>query len=123
MSGPNRYSRGFSALRYGNFRWYFASQTISVSGNWMQTTALGWLVVQLTGDGVALGTTLALQYGPLLFLGPWGGSLVDRVNVRKLVVFSQASAGVLAFVLFALAAVGLATMPAIYLVSFLMGLN
>lgn len=123
MSEPSRYARGFGALRYGNFRWYFASQVVSVSGTWMQTTALGWLVVQLTGDGVALGTTLALQYGPLLILGPWGGSLVDRYNVRRLVLFAQASAGVLALVLFALASAGLATMPVIYLISFLMGLN
>src|SRR5262249_6645683 len=121
MSDPGRYARGFGALRYLNFRWYFASQVISVSGTWMQTTALGWLVVQLTGDGVALGTTFALQYGPLLILGPLGGSLVDRYNVRKLVIFSQASLGILALALFGLAAAGLASMPAIYLVSFLFG--
>lgn len=120
---PRRFTRGFDALRVPNFRLYFLSQAISVSGTWMQTTALGWLVVQLTGDGVALGTTLALQYAPILILGPWGGSLVDRVNVRYAVIASQAFAGILALALFGLAALGLASMPAIYLISLLMGLN
>jgi MFS family permease len=120
---PRRFTRGFDALRVPNFRLYFGSQAISVSGTWMQTTALGWLVVQLTGDGVALGTTLALQYAPLLILGPWGGALVDRVNVRHAVIASQVFAGILALALFGLAALGLASMPAIYLISLLMGIQ
>jgi MFS family permease len=120
---PRRFTRGFQALRVRNFRLYFFSQAISISGTWMQTTALGWLVVQLTGDGVALGTTLALQYAPLLILGPWGGAIVDRVNVRHAVIVSQVFAGILALVLFVFATFGLASMPVIYLISLLMGIN
>jgi MFS family permease len=118
-----RFTRGFQALTVPNFRLFFLSQAVSVSGNWMQTTALGWLVVQLTGDGIALGTTMALQYAPLLILGPLGGSIVDRMNVRHVVIASQVFAGILALSLFALAALGLASMPAIYLISLLMGFN
>lgn len=123
LGSARRFTRGFDALRIPNFRLYFLSQGVSVSGTWMQVTAMGWLIVQLTGDGVALGTALALQYAPLLIVGPWGGSIVDRVNVRHAVILSQAFAGILALSLFGLAAYGLASMPVIYLVSFLMGLN
>ena len=113
--------RGFGALQVHNFRLWFVGQTISVSGTWMQTTALGWLVVQLTGDGVALGTMLALQYLPLLLLGPLGGSLTDRYDVRHLVIATQTALGLLALVLWFIVIADKATMPVIYLISFLTG--
>jgi MFS family permease len=113
--------RGFAALHVHNFQLWFAGQAISVSGTWMQTTALGWLVVLMTGDGVALGLMLSLQYLPLLLLGPIGGSLVDRVDVRRAVIASNAALGVLALVLYGLVVAGRASMPAIYLISLLSG--
>ena len=45
----------FSSLRIRNYRLYFTAQLISVSGTWMQTVAQAWLVLHLTGSGVALG--------------------------------------------------------------------
>jgi len=113
--------RGFAALRTHNFQLWFAGQAISVSGTWMQTTALGWLVVLMTGDGVALGVMLSLQYLPLLLLGPIGGSIVDRVDVRRAVALSNALLGVLALVLWAIVVAGRASMPVIYLISLLTG--
>lgn len=119
--GVTGFRRGFTALRIHNFRLWFAGQAISVAGTWMQTTALGWLVVVLTGDGVALGTMLALQYLPLLLFGPIGGSLVDRFDVRRTVIATQASLGLLALLLWVLVVIGQASMPVIYLVSLLTG--
>ena len=49
-------------------------------GTWMQTIAQGWLVLQLTGSGTAVGLVTALQFVPVLLLGPFGGVIVDRFD-------------------------------------------
>ena len=54
-----------------------------VSGNWMQTVAEMWLIVQLTGSGVAVGLTAGLQFVPILLFGAWGGLLADRLPKRR----------------------------------------
>ena len=64
----------FSSLYVRNYRLYYIGQIISTSGTFMQTVAQAWLVLKLTNSGTALGITSALQYVPILFLGPYGGS-------------------------------------------------
>ena len=68
----------FRALRHRNFRLFFGGQLVSLIGTWMQSVAQAWVILQLTGSGLALGLTTALQFGPILVLGPWGGVLADR---------------------------------------------
>lgn len=58
-------------------------------GTWLQIAAQGWLVLQLGGSGTALGLTVSLQALPGLLLGPWAGSLADRVSRRDIVLVSQ----------------------------------
>jgi len=93
----------FQSLHTRNYRLYFTGQIISVSGTWMQSVALAWLVVHYLAPksqrGVDLGFTLALQFLPMLFFGAWGGLIADRVDKRRLLVITQASAGGLALVL------------------------
>ena len=45
--------RTFASLSVPNYRRYFSGQVVSITGNWMQNVAEMWLVVQLTGNGVA----------------------------------------------------------------------
>ena len=47
--------RSFDSLEVPNYRRYFAGQLISLSGTWMQTVAAIWLILTLTGSGVAVG--------------------------------------------------------------------
>ena len=82
--------RTFSSLAVPNYRRYFAGQVVSISGNWMQIVAEMWLVVQLTGSGVSLGLTAALQFLPMLLFGAWGGLLADRMSRRRLLMATQA---------------------------------
>jgi MFS family permease len=82
--------RTFTSLEIPNYRRYFAGQVISISGNWMQTVAEMWLVVKLTGSGVSVGLTAALQFLPILLLGAWGGLLADRLAKRRLLMLTQA---------------------------------
>lgn len=98
--------RTFRALRHRNYRLFVAGQVASMSGTWMQIVAQGWLVLRLTGSGVALGVVTALQFLPLLVFGPLGGVVADRFDKRNVVMATQATAGALAFVLGLLTATG-----------------
>ena len=88
--------RIFSSLRVPNYRLYFAGQAVSLSGTWMQGVAQAWLVLDLTGSGTAIGLVLALQFLPVLLLGPLGGVVADRVDKRRLLVATQVAAALLA---------------------------
>ena len=98
--------RTFSALKVRNFRLYFIGQGISVSGTWMQSVAQSWLILDLTGSGLMLGITVALQFLPMLLAGPWGGLVVDRSNKRTVLFMTQGAGGLLALTLGILTAVG-----------------
>jgi MFS family permease len=91
--------RTFAALRFRNYRLYFVSQIISFSGTWMQSVALAWLVLELTGSGTALGTVMAMQFLPTLLLAPIGGVIADRFEKRRLIIGTQTTAGLLALAL------------------------
>jgi len=88
--------RIFSSLRVLNYRIYFAGQAVSLSGTWMQGVAQAWLVLDLTGSGTAIGLVLALQFLPILLLGPLGGVVADRADKRRLLVATQVAAALLA---------------------------
>ncbi|MFJ3338451.1 MFS transporter [Streptomyces sp. NPDC086766] len=89
----------FAALRVANFRLYFAGQSVSLVGTWMQAVALSWLVLELTGSGTVLGLVVAAQFLPVLLLGPYGGLLADRADKRRLLMATQAALAVLALLL------------------------
>ena len=55
----------FAAMRVPNFRMYLTGQSVSLVGTWMQSVALSWLVLQLTGSGTMLGLVVATQCLPL----------------------------------------------------------
>src|SRR5512135_113157 len=89
----------FSSLYIRNYRLYYIGQIISTSGTFMQSVAQAWLVLQLTHSGTALGITSALQYVPILVLGPYGGVIADRFSKRKILYLTQSISGILALVL------------------------
>jgi MFS family permease len=81
--------RSFASLRIPNYRRYFTGQLVSLSGNWMQMVAEMWVVLTLTGSGVAVGVTTALQFLPMLVFGAFGGLIADRVPKRRLLLVTQ----------------------------------
>jgi MFS family permease len=89
----------FSALSIPNFRLYFAGQSISLVGTWMQMVAQAWLVLEITGSATWVGLTFAAQTLPILLVGPYGGLVADRTDKRRLLVALQAVMGALALVL------------------------
>ncbi len=113
--------RTFDSLHVPNYRRYFAGQVVSVSGNWIQNVAAMWLMVQLTGDGLAVGLTAALQFLPLMLFGVWGGLLADRVDKRRLLIGTQLGLMVPAAVLAVTTFTGTVTPLVIYAMVFLRG--
>jgi MFS family permease len=89
----------FTPLRQRNFRVYMSGQVMSMIGTWLQVTAQGWVVWQLTGSSAALGVTTMLSTLPILALGPLVGSIIDRYDRRKILIISQTVAMILAFIL------------------------
>ncbi|MDP9092719.1 MAG: MFS transporter, partial [Actinomycetota bacterium] len=89
----------FRSLRIRNYRLYASGQLISLTGTWMQRVAQDWLVLTLTNSGTALGIVTALQFGPSLLLGLWGGVLADRSDKRKLLLVTQSALALLALAL------------------------
>lgn len=119
MSAALRHS--FNSLEVRNYRRYFAGQLISLSGTWMQTVAAVWVILTLTGSGVAVGLTTALQFLPMLLIGAWGGLLADRIPKRRLLMTTQALMMIPAAGLFAVTATGVVTPWMVYLAVFAFG--
>ena len=115
-------SKTFAALGVRNFRLYFIGQLISVSGTWMQSVALGWLVLQVTGSSLDLGIVVALQFVPMLLAGPYGGLVADRRAKRQILFVTQSVSGVLALLLGLLVTLHDVSMPAMYVMAALLGI-
>ncbi len=96
---PKKASSTFAALRHRNFQLYFGGQLVSNAGTWMQVIAQAWLVYQLSHSDLTLGIVAFASAIPTLIVSPWGGVIVDRVPKRDLLVITQASAMLLAFIL------------------------
>jgi MFS family permease len=81
----------FRSLSLFNYRLWFIGALVSNVGTWMQRTAQDWIVLtELTDhDAVAVGITMALQFGPQLLLLPVSGLIADRVDRRKLLMLTQ----------------------------------
>ncbi|MFJ9371248.1 MFS transporter [Nocardia sp. NPDC101769] len=108
-------------MRSAPFRLYFFGQIASASGTFVQATALGWLVLQLTGSPASLGLVLAAGGLPPLLFGPWGGVLADRVDLRRLLIATQTVNGILAALLWLAAVAGSAGVPLVIAVTLASG--
>jgi MFS family permease len=89
----------FRALKHRNYRLFFFGQLISLVGSWIQLAALMWLAYHLTGTSRWPGLVAAAHMLPAFLLGPWGGSLADRLPKRRLVFHTQTALMVLALLL------------------------
>lgn len=105
-----------------NFRLFFAGQLISVTGTWVNWTAGAVLVLRLTDSGIALGIEAALLFLPVLLFGVWAGSIADRFDKRRILVWSNAGYAVLAAVQFALVATDVVEIWMVFVIAFLTGL-
>ena len=89
----------FRALRHRNFRLFWSGAFLSNTGTWMQAVAQGWLVLQLSNSPLWLGIDGFMATAPGLFLTLAGGVFADLLDRRKLLIYTQAVAGLAAIVL------------------------
>lgn len=115
--------RTFSSLKVPNYRLYFAGQSVSVIGTWMQMTAQAWLVLTLTHSAADLGFIVALQTIPVLLLSPYGGVVADRVDKRRMMVFLQSLMALQALVLGLLTVLHDVTFTEVGVLAVVLGLN
>ena len=109
------------ALRYRNYRLFFAGQILSLVGTWITTTATSWLVYRLTGSAWLLGVVGFAGQFPAFLLGPFSGIVVDRWNRHRLLLLTQTSAMLQSFALAALTLSGRVTIEAVVLLNIVQG--
>jgi MFS family permease len=114
--------RTFASLRHRNFRLYYASHAVAFAGRWMQQIAAYWLVLELTGSAVAVGALALVQLLPVTLFGLAAGSIVDRFDVRRLVVVCESVMAVLAGVLAAVTLAGVVEAWMVYVLMSAQGL-
>jgi MFS family permease len=111
----------FRALKYRNYRMFFAGQSISLIGMWIQNVAMGWLVYRLTGSATLLGVVGFAENIPVFLLTPLAGVLVDRWNRRRIFVVTQFLFMVQAFLMALLTLTGMIQIWHIILLSVVLG--
>ena len=125
MGGRVRFLAAGRALKHRNFRLFFFGQMISVTGTWMQTVALGWLLGTLVGWNQAvvyIGLLGVIQFLPVLVLGLFGGIIAEISNKRKTVIGTQIAAGLLALTLGGLDYLHVVAVWHIFVLAFLLGI-
>ncbi len=109
------------ALQYRNFQLFFSGQLISLVGTWMQNVAESWLVYRLTGSAVLLGAVGFAGQIPSFLFSPLAGIVADRYPRHRLVIATQTSAMVLAFILATIVLLGVVQIWHIFVLAALLG--
>ncbi|HMG02185.1 MAG TPA: MFS transporter [Edaphobacter sp.] len=117
-----RFSHAWRALRHRNFRLYFTGQSISLVGTWITRIATSWLVYRLTGSAFLLGVVGFAGQIPTFLLAPLAGVVVERMDRRKLLVWTQVLAGVQSLLLAALTLARVITIHEVLALSVFQGL-
>lgn len=97
--GRVAWPEAISAFRHRNYRIFFSGQIVSLVGTFLQTTAEGWLVYQLSGSSVALGLIRFCNMLPFALLALWGGIVADRRSKREILLYTQTASMLLALLL------------------------
>jgi len=111
----------FAALKHPNYRLWFFGQMVSLMGTWMQSTAQGYLVYQLTGSPTYLGLVGFFGGLPTWLFTLFGGVIADRLPRRTLLIITQTAMLILAFILAGLTFTNLVQPWHIIVLAFLLG--
>jgi MFS family permease len=112
----------FRSLCHRDFTLFWGGNFLSNIGTWMQNLALGWMILVMTNSPLLLGLNGFLGAAPSLFFSLPGGAIADRLNRRKLMIYTQTTMMVLALVLAVLTSFGVIRIGEILLISLCMGL-
>jgi MFS family permease len=116
-------TRTFRSLRrHRNYRIFFTGQLVSLAGTWMQNVALAWLVLELSGSPIAVGALAFARFVPFTVLGLVAGVVADRMEARRLVIWTQAVAMAISIALAFVTLTGSASLPIVYALATLGGI-
>ena len=93
---------GLRALQHHTYFVFLLGQFFVLGGIWMMDTARGWLVYEMTGDPRKLGFVVFAANAPILIMGLFTGTIVDKYNHQKLLSLTQFSLGLIGLVMFIL---------------------
>ncbi|HJP97174.1 MAG TPA: MFS transporter [Rhodanobacteraceae bacterium] len=113
----------FQSLRSHNYRLWAGGALVSNVGTWMQRIGQDWLVLTVLThhNATAVGTVMALQFGPPLLLLPLSGFAADHMDRRKLLLLTQGASGLLALGLGLLTVMGAVQLWQVYGFALLLG--
>ncbi len=112
----------FRAFQSRNYRLYFAGQSISLIGTWMQRTAVYWVIFSQTHSTFMLGLTAFATQFPSFALSLWGGVVSDRYNRYKVLLTTQIASLIQAVLLTVLIIVDPSAVWAILAISVVLGI-
>ncbi len=111
-----------NVFRHRNYRLFFSGQLVSLMGTWMQSVAQGWLVYSLTHSPFLLGLTSFCAQVTVFFMAPFGGVIADRVDRRRMLIWTQSLSMAQALLLAVLTLTGVVQVWEIILLAFGLGL-
>jgi MFS family permease len=120
-TGSDRIAGALSALRHRNYRLYWLGQLSSVLAQNMEGIAQSWLVLELTNSPLLLGLTGLAFAIPTITLTLLGGVIADRVDRRRIMIFSQLGSASIFFILATLVIVGWIALWHVMTLAFLSG--
>lgn len=92
-------SSTFRAFRNRNYALFFAGQSISQIGTWMQRTAVIWVIYSLTHSASMIGFAVFAQQFPSFLLSLFGGVIADRYPRYKILLVTQTASMIQAVLL------------------------
>ena len=112
----------FSALKCRNFRIYWLGLGASQTGTWMQNIAQPWLALKVTNDPVLVGIVSAMHFLPIMIFSLFSGVLIDRMDKKRILFFTQAGLCVVSFIFALSVFMDFASFGVILVLAFLTGL-
>ncbi len=114
-----RLPAGLSPLRHRDFALYWVGQCVSQVGSFIEMTATTYLLYAITSSPVLLGLGGLTRAVPILTLALFGGALADRVDRKRLLMFTQASQVLTSLLLGTLVVTGSIQFWHIYVIGFI----
>jgi MFS family permease len=119
----SRLSESYAALRSRNFRLWWGGQLISLFGTWMQSTAQGYLIYDLTRSPAQLGLVAFFAGVPSWIFMLYAGVVADRLPQRRVLIGAQITMMLSALILSTLVFTGLVQPWHIWCLAFLTGIG
>ncbi len=122
MDEARGFARVFRSFRHRDFAVFWSGNFLSNIGTWMQTVALGWLVLEITDSAWMVGVNGFVSAAPTLLFTLIGGAIADRVDRRRLMLVMQFGMLALALLLGTLTLLEKIDLRSILVIAFLSGL-